>query len=261
MKVVILGAGELASAVGHRLFRTGFDVVMTEIDEPLAVRRAVSFCAAVWQGRSQVQGVEGRLWKLSDDLPDKLPHVAVVVDPLGQVVSRWRPDVLIDGRILKRQGATSVAQAPLVIGLGPGARCGIEAHVIVETHRGHWLGTIIEQGSALENTGIPGEMQGYSKERVLRTSAEGVICVRCEIGQMVQVGQVVATVGQAQVETKVAGVIRGILRDGTFARANLKLGDVDPRGDVRACYTISDKSRTISGGVLEAILARYKLVK
>jgi xanthine dehydrogenase accessory factor len=257
MKVLILGAGELATAIAHRLFRSGFDVVMTEVAEPLAVRRLVSFCGVVWDREVTVEGVPARRWELGDTLPARLDHVAVFIDPEGTLVARWQPDVLVDARLLKRGGATSVWQAPLVIGLGPGAVCGQEAHVVVETHRGHDLGRLIETGGAVPDTGIPGPIAGIGAERVLRAPAAGRVRGVLRIGDAVRAGDVVAWVGEHPVRSGISGVLRGIVRDGVAVTANLKLADVDPRGDAAACFTISDKGRTISGAVLEAILNRF----
>ncbi|HEY3448260.1 MAG TPA: selenium-dependent molybdenum cofactor biosynthesis protein YqeB [Myxococcales bacterium] len=260
MKVLILGAGEHASCTAHRLFRVGFDVAMTEVSEPLAVRRAVSFCSAVWDGEIVVEGVRGRRWELGETLPSPLDHVAVFVDPEATLVGTWHPEVLVDARLLKRPGASSVTQAPLVISLGPGAVCGREAHVIIETNRGHDLGRLIEEGGAAPDTGIPGPIGGFAAERVLRAPAAGPVRGARVIGDLLKAGDVVAWVGEEPVRTSIAGVLRGILHDGVVATPHVKLADVDPRGEVRACFTLSDKSRTISGGVLEAVLRRFRPV-
>ncbi|MGC4121099.1 MAG: selenium-dependent molybdenum cofactor biosynthesis protein YqeB [Myxococcales bacterium] len=257
VRVLILGAGEHASSTAYRLFRAGFEVAMTEVPEPLAVRRSVSFCSAVWDGECTVEGVKGRLWKLGQALPSPLDHVAVLVDPEAAILSSWRPEVLVDARLLKRPGATSVSQAPLVISLGPGPVCGREAHVVIETNRGHDLGRVIEQGSAAPDTGVPGVIGGFAAERVLRAPVAGKVRGVRAIGDVVKAGDIVAYVGAELVHTTIAGVLRGILHDGVEATANVKLADVDPRAEVGACFTISDKSRTISGGVLEAILSRF----
>lgn len=258
MKVLILGAGELASSTAHRLFRCGgFDVVMTEVSEPLAVRRTVSFCRAVWDGEATVEGVVGRRWELGETLPLPLDHVALFVDPQSTLLSTWQPDVLVDARLLKRAAETSVAQAPLVVSLGPGAVCGREAHVIVETHRGHNLGRLIEEGSATPDTGVPGPIGGFTSTRVLRAPVAGRVRGVLKIGDMVEADVLVAWVGEHPVRASIDGVLRGLVHDGVWVTANLKLGDVDPRGDVQACFTLSDKGRTISGAVLEAILSRF----
>lgn len=260
MKVLILGAGELASAAAHRLFRAGFTVAMTEVGEPLAIRRAVSFCSAVWDGEIEVEGVRGRRREPGVPLPDKFDHVAVVVDPEATLLASWHPEVLVDARLLKRPNATSTAQAPLVVSLGPGAICGRDAHLVVETHRGHDLGRLIETGSASADTGVPGAIAGATAERVLRAPAAGRVRGVRVIGDLVQAGDLVAWVDEEPVRTKIAGVLRGILHDGVAVTSDTKLADVDPRGEIRACFTLSDKSRTISGTVLEAILNRFPLV-
>lgn len=256
MKVLILGAGEHASGTSHRLFRAGFDVAMTEVPEPLAVRRAVAFCTAVWDGETVVEGVRGRRWDPDRTPSGPLDHVAVFVDPGASLLARWRPDVLVDARLLKRPGATSVDQAPRVISLGPGAVCGREAHVVIETNRGHDLGRVIWTGSAAADTGVPGAVGGFASERVLRAPVVGRVRGVKAIGDLVREGEIVVWVGDEPVRSPIAGVLRGLLRDGVAATPGLKLGDVDPRGDVSACFSLSDKTRTISGGVLEAILSR-----
>ncbi|HOT27234.1 MAG TPA: selenium-dependent molybdenum cofactor biosynthesis protein YqeB [Candidatus Ozemobacteraceae bacterium] len=260
MKVLILGAGELASGTAHRLFRAGFEVAMTEVSEPLAIRRAVSFCSAVWDGEIVVEGVRGRRLESDTPLPAHLDHVVVIVDPEARLIAAWHPDVLIDARMLKRPGGTSVAQAPLVLSLGPGAVCGRDAHLVVETNRGHDLGRLIETGSASADTGVPGAIGGVAAGRVLRAPAAGQVRGIRAIGDLVQAGDLVAWVGEEPVYTRISGVLRGILHDGVTITLNTKLADVDPRGEVRACFTVSDKSRTISGAVLEAILNRFSLV-
>ncbi len=260
MKVLVLGAGELASCTAHRLFRAGFTVVMTEISEPLAVRRAVSFCSAVWDNEIVVEGVCGRLWKSGQQLPDSLDHIAVVVDPEAGILPTWRPEVLVDARLLKCSGATSVTQAPLVISLGPGAVCGVDAHFVVETNRGHDLGRLLENGSAAPDTGVPGAMAGITTGRVLRAPCAGKVRGGRPIGELLQAGDLVAWVDENPVRTGVPGVLRGILHDGLQVTQNIKLGDVDPRGEVSACFTLSDKGRTISGAVLEAIMCRFRLI-
>ncbi len=260
MKVLVLGAGELASSTAHRLFRAGFTVAMTEISEPLAVRRAVSFCSAVWDREIVVEGVSGRRWESEQQLPDSLDHIAVVVDHEAKILVTWRPDVLVDARLLKCSGATSITQAPLVISLGPGAVCGFDAHLVVETNRGHDLGRLLETGSAAPDTGVPGAIAGVTSGRVLRAPCVGRVKDGRPIGELLQVGDMVAWVGEEPVRTGIAGVLRGILHDGVQVTRNLKLGDVDPRGEVRACFTLSDKGRTISGAVLEAIMNRCGLI-
>ena len=259
MKVLILGAGEMASSTAHRLFRSGFEVTMTEVSQPLAVRRAISFCSAVWDGETVVEGVRGCLLAGGTPVPGR-DHVSVVVDPEAAILNELKPDVLIDARLLKCPGATSVNQAPLVISFGPGAVCGVDAHLVVETNRGHDLGRLIETGSAAADTGVPGSIGGVTAGRVLRAPCTGIVRGVRKIGDVVRAGEVVAMVGEEPVKASIAGVLRGILHDGVMATPGLKLADVDPRGEVRACFTITDKSRTISGAVLEAILHRFPLV-
>ena len=260
LNVLVRGAGEHASATAHRLFRCGLRVAMTEVPHPTAVRRSVSFCAAVFDRTCAVEGVSGRLWSLGEweELErGDLDHVPVFVDPEGLLVERWKPHVVVDARVLKRNGGNSLGQAPLVIGLGPGLLAGRDVHLVIETLRGHDLGRIIRAGFSAPDTGIPGPIAGHTAERVLRAPCAGILETRLDIGQAVNVGDVVCTVGRQPVKAKLSGVLRGVVHGGIEVPANLKVGDVDPRADPAFCFTISDKARTISGSVLEAILSRF----
>jgi xanthine dehydrogenase accessory factor len=255
---LIKGAGEHASGSAHRLFHCGFRVVMTEVAAPTAVRRRVAFSQAVYDGTCTVEGVTGRLWR-----PAEVPfrqgfswdHIPIFVDPGGSLIPLLRPAVVLDARLLKRDQGVQIHEAPLVIGLGPGFMAGRDVHVVVETHRGHDLGRVIRAGSAAADTGTPGEIGGHGAERVLRAPVGGNVEVLRDIGSLVAPGDLLARVGGAQVRSPIAGVVRGMIQPGSLVPAGLKIGDVDPRGDVAACATLSDKTRTISGGVLEAILA------
>ena len=203
-RVLIKGAGEHASGTAHRLFRSGLHVVMTEVECPRAVRRTVSFCTAVFDGQCQVEGVRAERYQLdnAEDLGAvKGDHIPVVVDPECRLREIWKPQVIIDGRILKENRGNSISDAPLVIGFGPGLVAGRDVHFVVETRRGHDLGRIISAGCAAPDTGVPGEIGGYTSERVLRAPTNGIIMSRRTIGDVVSGGDVVAVVGNAEVNT------------------------------------------------------------
>lgn len=257
-RVLVKGAGEQASAVGHRLFRAGYRVVMTDIARPTAIRRTVSFASALYEGAIEIEGVRGVRHALEDvaALPaDAWDHVVVCADPEARLVARWRPDAIVDGRILKRNQDNSPADAPLVIGLGPGLEAGRHVHFVVETNRGHDLGRVIAHGASQHDTGEPGDIGGYTHERLLRAPADGTFETARAIGETVAMDDLVGMVAGQPVRARVAGVLRGLIWPGLAVTAGMKIGDVDPRGDARMCRTLSDKARTISGAVLEIVVA------
>ena len=276
LTVVILGAGDLATGVAHRLYRAGFDLVLTELPEPRAVRRLVSFSECVFQGRCEVEGVKAvRVASAAEAAAllrsverDADPPVPVVVDYDGRALAAIRevlaPQVLVDARMAKRNLGTTLADAPVVIGLGPGFEAEVTVHAVVETARGHDLGRVVYRGRALDFTGVPGEVGGFAAERVLRAPEEGVFRTRVGLADRVAAGQLVGEVfptggptggGPASpVRAAITGIVRGLLRDGAPVAKGQKLGDIDPRLDPDAARRISDKARAVGGGVLEAIL-------
>jgi xanthine dehydrogenase accessory factor len=247
----------MASAVAWRLYMANFRrIFMLESDRPLAVRRAVSFCEAVYDGKKEVEGVKARFAPTSDEIKkcwadDK---IAVVADPHWRILEKLKADVVVDAILAKKNLGTNLNEAELVIGLGPGFSAGKDVHWVIETNRGHNLGRIIKSGVAEPNTGIPGPIEGYAKERVLRAPSGGIFRAQKQIGDSVKKDEVLGSVAEAKVKAGVDGVVRGLIRSGSRVNQGLKLGDIDPRGEAGYCYTISDKARAISGSVLEAIL-------
>ncbi len=259
--VLIRGAGDLATGVAHRLQRAGFSVAMAEVPQPRALRLAVSLANAVYEGSATVEGVTAQRAESAAEARRLLAEgrIAVLVDPEAGEGLSLAPEVLVDAIMAKRNLGTAITAAPIVIGLGPGFAAGVDVHLVVETNRGHYLGRVIEAGAAEPNTGVPGPVLGYARERVLWSPAEGILHARCRIGQLVAAGTAVAEVDGRPVLAQVGGALRGLLHDGLPVLAGEKVGDIDPRGIPEYCFTISDKARAIGGGVLEGILhARRK---
>ena len=254
--ILIRGGGDLASGVAWRLHNCGFRVLITETSLPLAVRRKVSFCEAVYEGSTEVEGVQARLIEQPEQAKDLWQNgiIPMLVDPECTCKDMIKPDVLVDAIMAKKNIGTSIDDAPLVIALGPGFEAGRDAHFVVETQRGHFLGRLITRGTATPNSGIPGKVLGIGSERVLRAPASGVVKTITEIGEKVSEGEVVGYVNGSEVKALIDGVIRGLIHPGVNVTKGLKIGDIDPRGNVRHCFTISEKSLAIAGGVLEGIL-------
>ncbi len=255
--VVIKGAGDLASGVAYRLKRAGFLVLMTELDTPLMVRRTVCYGNAVYEGEIQVEGITAR----RVDSPTEARRlvgsklIPVLVAPELAAVVELRPQVLVDAIMAKVNTGTTIDAAPLVVALGPGFTAGRDCHAIIETNRGHWLGRVIEHGSAQADTKTPGSTQGHTADRVLRAPATGHVAAVASIGDWIKPGQLIATVAGQEVRAPFEGVLRGLVHPKVAVTPGFKIGDLDPRGQIRHCFTISDKSLAVGGGVLEAILA------
>ena len=259
LPVLIRGAGDIATGVGHRLFRSGFRLVMTEVSAPLAVRRTVSFCEAVHEGTKTVEGLTARLaQKVSDLKPiQDQGEIPVLVDPNLNCLAELKPVVIVDALLAKRNTGLRRDMARLTIGLGPGFVAPDDVHLAVETNRGHNLGRLIYLGSPEPDTGVPGDIAGQSAKRVLRASADGRFETSCRLGDLVEQGQEVATVAGIPVTSEIPGILRGLIRPGTMVKKGLKVGDVDPRAKVEYLNTISEKARAIGGAVLEGIMAEF----
>ena len=261
LTVLIRGAGEMASGVAHRLARSGFRLVMTDLEKPTAIRRETSFCEAAYRDEMEVEGVTARLIASCNEVEScwKAGRIPLLIDPDNGVKEEIRPDILIDAVMAKVNTGTGIDDAHLVIALGPGFTAGKDVHVVVETNRGHNLGRLILSGQAEPNTSEPAPRMGYTEERVLRAPADGVFRALKKIGDVVKTGETVCMVNEIPVIAEIDGVLRGILMDDLDVEKGLKAGDIDPRADRSHCFTISDKARAIGGAVLEGILIHYNI--
>ena len=296
--IICRGAGDLATGIIHRLHRAGHRVIALETDYPAAIRRQVSFCEAVYDGSAAVEGVTARLVPaLTDAETDTetysgindtpAAHIAsekwdssvieavleagevpLLIDPKGESIALLKPDVVVDAIIAKKNLGTTIDMAPLVIGVGPGFTAGQDVHLVIESMRGHNLARIITDGMAQPNTGVPGNIAGFTSERVIHAPAAGYIYDVRKIGDIVQKGDEIARIypdkgsydnklsEYVPVNATITGIIRGLIREGYYFKEGFKIADIDPReSELSNCFTISDKARSIAGSVLEAVSA------
>lgn len=296
--IICRGAGDLATGIIHRLHRAGHRVIALETDYPAAIRRQVSFCEAVYDGSAAVEGVTARLvpaltdaetdtetYSGINDTPAahivsekwdssaieavlEAGEVPLLIDPKGESIALLKPDVVVDAIIAKKNLGTTIDMAPLVIGVGPGFTAGQDVHLVIESMRGHNLARIITDGMAQPNTGVPGNIAGFTSERVIHAPAAGYIHDVRKIGDIVQKGDEIAWIypdkesydntlsEYVPVNATITGIIRGLIREGYYFRKGFKIADIDPReSELTNCFTISDKARSIAGSVLEAVSA------
>jgi len=251
-RIVIRGGGDLATGVAQKFFHAGFPVVMLETAEPSAIRRSVALCEAAYEGFAQVEDMVCRRAAGPEELDGcwQAGVIPLVIDPCGESIPAIRPAAVIDAILAKRNLGTHRGMADITIALGPGFCAGADVDMVIETMRGHDLGRLILQGNARPNTGIPGDLGGKSIQRVLYAPASGVVAHNKRIGDVVECGDLLFTVGGIPVNAPFAGLLRGLLREGTVVPKGMKVADIDPRTDVN-WRTISDKARCIGGAALE----------
>jgi xanthine dehydrogenase accessory factor len=256
--VILRGGGDLATGVAARLHRCGFDVILTEMAKPRAVRRLVALAEAVYQGRVEIEDLRGQL---ADSLSNALDYlqagtIPVMVDPEAKILHDLEPVALVDGRMRKIPPEIGMESARMVVGLGPGFDAGVNCHAVVETMRGHYMGRVFWQGCAQADTGVPEAVRGHDVDRVLRAPASGLIKGEIALGKKVSANDIVAHIDGNPLRAPFDGALRGLLHDGLEVEKGEKVGDLDPRGEVSYCFQISDKSLAIGGGVLEALLSQ-----
>lgn len=267
--VIVRGGGDLATGVIQSLTRAGFPILVLETPHPSAIRRYVALSEAVYDGKAVVEDVEGLLCADYDQAREVMAagKVPLMVDEAGKAIGDWQPWAVVDAILAKRNLGTNRSMAPATVALGPGFTAGVDVDIVIETMRGHNLGRLIYEGMALPNTGTPGIIQGYGKERVLHSPAQGQLYGLVHIADVVQKDQVVAVIRRSgredlPVRAPLSGLVRGLIRDGYPVTEGFKIADIDPRESQYAnCFTISDKARCLGGAVLTALLSRVRALR
>lgn len=259
--VIVRGGGDIATGTIMKLYKSGFPVLILETEYPSAIRRNVAFSEAVYQGTQTVEDATCYLAKNVEEAVNFLLEgkLTLLIDPEGEAIRRLSPLAVVDGILAKKNLGTSRDMAPITVALGPGFEAGKDVDAVIETQRGHSLGRVIYSGSAIPNTGVPGKIAGFDKERVIHSPAAGILRNVSSITSTVKKGEVIALIeseeGEVQVSATLDGLLRGLIRDGYPVTKGFKIADIDPRAsEYNNCFTISDKARCIAGGVVEAIL-------
>ena len=261
MKIVIRGGGDLATGVAEVLYQSGFKILILDIEKPSSIRRSVCFSEAIYDGVTKVENIICKKVENENEIEkcwnEKI--IPIMVDEKGEIIKKIKPNVVVDSIIAKKNLGTTKEMAPITIALGDGFEAGKDVDIVIETMRGHNLGRIITSGRAMKNTGIPGEIKGVSKDRVIYSLANGIFSSVKKIGDTVQKDEIIGYVGNVEIRGKISGVLRGIIREGYEVTENMKIGDIDPRIEEKSnCFTISDKARSLGGAVLRAIMFRLK---
>ncbi|PNH19096.1 molybdenum hydroxylase [Lachnospiraceae bacterium] len=264
-RILMRGAGDIATGSLHRLFQAGFRPIALETDHPSAIRRQVAFSECIYDGETVVEQVHAVLVSSLEEAQTEKRNgrIPVLIDPAGDCIERYCPDVLIDAILAKKNLGTRREMADCTIGLGPGFTAGEDVDYVIETMRGHRLGRILSEGCACPNTGVPGVIGGYGRERVIHAPADGVLKTLRGIGDSVEAGEVIARICRengscVNVPASLTGILRGLIRDGFFVTEGFKIADLDPRTEeYQNCFTISDKARCIAGSVLELVCRAY----
>jgi xanthine dehydrogenase accessory factor len=256
MVVWVRGAGDIATGAAFRLYKSGFSVVMSDLAIPTSIRRTICFSEAIINGSTRVEDITAVFAKDAQDAERVLEEgrIAVLADPEGTEAKKLHPAAVVDAILAKKNLGTCMTDAGVVVGVGPGFTAGEDCHAVVETMRGHTLGRVYYEGTALANTGVPGSIGGFTLERILRAPCAGTFKGAKKIGDVVEKGEICAYVDDKPVASSLSGVLRGLLPDGLTVYKGMKSGDVDPRCEISHCYTVSDKALAVGGGVLEAIL-------
>lgn len=263
VKVLIKGAGDLASGVAMAFHKSGFQVLMTEVEQPTVIRRSVAFANSIYEAKMEIEGVTG-IHVTEENYADYLEkgNIGIIIDPDGAIKNIYKPDIIVDAILAKKNLGTKKNDAPIVIGCGPGFSAGEDCHLVIETKRGHYLGKIIENGSAIKNSGIPGIVEGRGLERVLYSPVAGKIKHLKKLGDIVEQDDIILKVDGIPVKSPFKGVLRGLIVEGMLVSENMKIGDVDPRLFPEYCYTISEKAKAIGRAAVEGtlILGKQKVL-
>ena len=270
IKVLVRGAGDIASGVIWNLAYAGFKVVCIDVEKPSCIRTEVAFSSAIYEGVKTLGNVTCVYIKDEKDI-EKVwndGNVALLIDSEAKILEGFNFDVVVDAILAKKNLGTKIDMANLVIGVGPGFTVNRDCHFAIETMRGHNLSKIYEIGSPIPDTGTPGLVAAHGADRVMHSPCEGIFHNVHKIGDEVKQDEVLTRIEEIEngkptgkfimLTASINGLLRGILRDGFHAKKGMKVADIDPRlSEYDNCFTISDKARSIGAAVVTTILHAY----
>ena len=263
MIAVVRGGGDLGSGIALRLRHSGYKVIVTEIAQPIVLRRTVAFANAIYENGMTVEDIISRIATNITDIAILLDEeiIPVVIDPNLTLVDQIEYDVLVDARMLKVFTELTLNLRPMLIGIGPGFIVNKNCHAAIETNRGHFLGRVLWDGTPEKNTGIPGKIDNLDLERVIRAPVSGFINSGSTLGKLVNKGDIIGYISNVPIIASIDGCLRGLMHDGIYVEKGVKIGDLDPRMDPHLIKFVSEKSLAIAGGVLEATLSYFHTIK
>jgi len=260
LKVLIKGAGEIASGIAYTVYNAGYKVCLTDVARPLAVSRATCYSEAIFDVTKTIQGVTAEL--VSTEVRNieaswQKGNIPVIIDPETKIREKLHPDIVVDARMLKRHTDTKISDAPLVIGIGPGFNASVDVHVVVESNDSHGnLGKLVYRGESESNTGVPVAIGGLTSERVVWAPRNGMFTTSMQIGDAVEAGQVIGKIDDVFLKAPLSGHLRGLIRDGVAVAKGAKLIEVDHVNRPETFAIIREKMRLVGEAVVEAIIAQ-----
>lgn len=270
LKVLVRGAGDIASGVIWNLAYAGFKVVCVDVEKPSCIRTEVSFSTAIYEGVKTLGNVSCVFIKDEKDIEKVWEdgNAALLIDPEAKILEKRKFDVVVDAILAKKNLGTKIDMADIVIGIGPGFTVNKDCNYAIETMRGHTLSKIYESGSPIPDTGTPGLIAAHGADRVMHSPCDGIFHNVHKIGDTVKRDEVLSRVEEmvdgkptgkfVMLTASIDGILRGMLRDGFYARKGLKAADIDPRlSEYDNCFTISDKARSIGAAVVTTIMHAY----
>ena len=256
--VLVRGCGDVGSAVAHVLFSAGYRVLIHDRPKPPHARRGMAFTDALFDGLARLAGLLAKRARDAKDAQYMAPcrrAIPVSDAQLEVLVEALKPRILVDARMRKRVVPESQKElAPLSIGLGPNFTAGDNADIVIETGWGENIGSVITRGSARPLAGEPRNIDGFARERYAYAPVAGVLRTNFVVGDLVEAGQEIASIGDVLIRAPMTGALRGLSHDGAIVvDEGAKILEIDPRGDPSQVFGLGDRPAKIAQGVLAAI--------
>ena len=265
--VVVLGAGDVGTAVAHALFQQGHAVLLVEQAQPTAPRRGMCWVDAVFDGAAEVAGVRAVRVFRPDEAAQAFACRAWIPLTVAPDLPLWLrlldARALVDARLRKHSAVQDDLHAlcgpeTTTIGIGPGYTAGYNVDIVIESAWGDDLGRVIYQGAARELAGEPRPILGVGRERLVYAPQAGVFVSDRRIAEAVQAGDVIGHLltpegERVPLHAPLDGVLRGLTRPGLTVQRKTKLAEVDPRGNPALCFGLGERPMRIAQGVARAL--------
>lgn len=259
---IVLGCGEVGSAVAFALHQAGLAVVLADEADPSCHRRGMAFTNAWYVGNAELES-EGACFCASlKSIPSILARrmIAATTWSWPGVATSLEPTLLVDARGRKRRPSDVLrGRVPVTIGIGSGFVGGENVDVAIADPAEIPSGCGGQPTGSLHpaDSGRAGGV-GFTSSFAVAASRHGRFMTERRIGDLVRAGQIVGGLGNEAIAAPIDGVLLGLSARGARVEAGDTLVEVDPDGQPHRCYGIGAEPRRLAASVLSEFAIRVQ---
>ena len=235
---IVIGCGDVGSAIAHALHVAGYAVVLTDHVDPPWARRGMGFTDAWYIGHAELDSAVACFCASVRTVATLLAQrlIAATTWSWAGIAQALSPAVVVDARMqADRSPSVLIGGATLTIGVGAGFLPGVHVDLVVD--------------------GDADAPPDVDPRLIVRADGPGWFMTSCRVGARVRAGETVGHVGRRPFIVPADGVLRGVSARGARVHPGVVVIEVDPGGDPASCFGLGERQRRTAARVVYALEA------